>query len=1090
VRKSIIPLHAHTHYSTKDAICSPADYVKRAVEFGLPAVAVTDHGNLNGFGNLYLESKKVGIKPIYGVEFYSVPSLEDWRKQYVAVGEKPDKETKTKLRNRNHLIVWAKTKIGFENLCGLIHESHLKENMYYKPRIDHAMLEKHREGLMVSSACLGGEIPQALIGDDIDGAVKSADWFKQVFGEDFYFEVQFNEIPDQAKVNKYLFGMGKNMGIKLIATGDSHFLDREHEHAHKSMLLIGAKETWDGYHKDEGWVCHSHAKDLFYKNFDQTFESASRYMDMKVSQFEGLAVNTFEVADKVVNFDFDTEVKIKDVVPDIQDKDNYLAKMVGKGMDDMGREFGDEYYKRVAFELSVIKEKGLAKYFLIIEDIVKKAKKKMFVGCGRGSGAGSLVNYFLGITEIDPIRWDLYFERFLAIDRADMPDIDLDFEDNDQIKRDLIRRFGDEIAYISSYDTFRLYGMIKDLGRIYGVESPSGLNFLNKKIRVDLDGADMSLGVAIKKSPVLKKFLTKHKKVYADMRVLSGKIRHVGKHAAGVVICDDLIKTQPINRISDVPQTSLTEGVNERTLPEFGYIKIDVLGLTTLKVIRETLDLIGTEDVKEKIHPDNIDLHDQKVYKHVFMDRNLVGVFQFETDAIWGMIDKVKPDCFEDLYAINALFRPGPLQGGIAFQYGDRKRGKSSIDYYGSEIVEKILKPTYGILIFQEQCMELCSQLGKISLSESNRIRKIFSKKLVSKKMVQVDAKAKEYLDDKRREFISGAETTGMDPGVALKLWNLMEKFSEYGFNKSHSVAYSMIAFQCCWLKTYYPIEFYTALFNSEKVENYARVLAETNKNNIKVLPLNLNFSKSSFSIQANKIVWGFSNIVGIGGRVGDEIVRVRGDNRAIKDWDIFLDLPFDWSIINRNAIETFLMLGCFRVKGNGSARAMVEAYKTYNRGKGSDQILMDVGSKWWGHYEKYRGSKWEVPLTDLDRSLAEIKAYRVNLKYSPFRIRVGKINRAEVVKKVLTKKLIGSFADRRTYVLATSETLTEKRDRRSGLMAFVTLRDFLGETMKGVIFSSVYDRSLMSGKVYVFKGYVDDNSFMVESYKDIDTIS
>jgi len=1111
MKRKIINLHNHSQYSVLDGLGTPDEIVKKTIEFGLPAVAITDHGNMNNFANFYLAAKKNKIKPIFGCEFYHIKDLNKWKKYLEKTQElrknkegsrEEKKERNTKLRSRNHLILLAKNKIGLENLNMLVYHSY--NNLYFKPRIDYELIKKYSKGLICSSACLAGQIPQLLLEEKEKEAIKTIEFFKSIFKDDYYIEIQFNELEHQQKVNPLLIDIAKKESVKVIITQDSHYLDSINNTTHQSLLLLQTKSTYEELEDRKDEVFQFKTKELYYKNYDELLDSMLRFnKDISKKQFEEFAENTFEIEDKIENFEIDREIKLKDIYPDINNKNDYLEKLCKKGLINKKLE-KKEYYERLKFELNIIKKKNFSNYFLIVSKIVNDAKKKMCVGAGRGSGSGSLINYLLGITDIDPLKYDLYFERFLNLDREDPPDIDIDFENNDIIKQDLINKYPNDVACITSYSTFQLAGLLRDLGKIYNIEDSNYFIKLNKAIKFELkenyynedDDSNkvesITFDEAYKFSHSFKKFMDKHEDIARDMKVLLNQIRHIGKHAAGVVICDDLIKKQPTMVVKDILQTSMTEGVKENTLSKFGFVKIDILGLKTLGLLHNTIKYISKdtgekeEKIYKKIHPDNIDLEDEKIYNKIFLKNNLFGIFQFETSTAKPLIVATKPNCFEDLVAMNALNRPGPLQGGLAYDYGLMKRGEKEPNYFNNDIVEKVLGRTHGIVIYQEQVMELGHYLANLTLEETNKMRKLIAKQN------KIEGELKEELNKMKKKFVHGSIQNGMNMEDSIKIWDMMEKFSSYGFNRAHAVAYAMIAYQCAWLKTYYPIQFYTSLLNMEDYEHYARVINEIIKNKIEVRPINLNKSNIDFHYEKNVIYWGLSKVIGIGDKASEEIVRIRKEREIEGLKDFTTREKMNYRVCNKRVINTLIKIGAFE-KLEKKRKYALEVFDNYINNKGKNSF----GTKKWNELtsiekfdnaikktkKEYKGS---LDFTEKEKIKIELEAYKINLIHSPFKLE----SRKNKIKKLLERGKAGGFSDDSQYFIVEFKNVKRFFDRRGNEMAFLDLQDIYGEVKRGIIFSSNYIKDLIKeNSIYCINGEIKDK-MIIDVYKNIDYLS
>lgn len=1088
----IINLHNHSHYSALDSIATPKDYVDKSIEQGVNSVAITDHGNMNNWGNFYLYAKSKNFKPIFGCEFYTLNSLDDWNKTYDNYeNTKKDLEKKTKeeikkvLNVRNHLILLVKNQVGFKNINLLIHEAY--KNFYYKPRIDKKLIEKYHEGLICSSACLAGEIQQYVLQDNIEKASEVIEWYKNLFKDDFYIEIQFNELKEQSACNLKMIELAKKHNVKAILTSDSHYINKEDQETHQTLLLLQSKATLTDLEKGEGWSFE--AKNLYLKDYDQHWMDCQRFnFEVDKKQFDELCTNTLEVDSKIENFEIDRHIKLKDTEPEILDKDEHLKELCYESLNQ--KKLDDNYKKRLDFELDIIKKKKLVNYFLVVSKIIRDAKKKMLVGAGRGSSGGSLVCYLLGITQIDPIKYKLLFSRFLSISRADYPDIDIDFENNDVVKEDLFKLYGNDMACVTNYSTFQFSGLLKDLGRTYELETVDFFNKLNKRINMELEEA---LGIQneeseddfdtanyddlIRHSTSFRDFMFTNKKIEKDLKNLLGKIRHIGKHAAGVIICDNLIEKQPTMIANEVLQTSLNEGSKERLLSDFGFVKIDILGLKTLEVIHNCLNLIGKKNGKSGIElyneiliPEKINTEDKEVFEHIFNNFNLYGIFQFETDSMKSMIAKVKPDCFEDLVAINALFRPGPLSSGVAFEYGDRKRGYKKANYYDNKMVEEVLSSTYGVLVYQEQVMLLGERLGKLDPDDTNLLRKLLMK-------IKKGEKTDDKLEELKNKFFKGSIENGMEQRDLEELWQNMVNFAKYAFNRSHSVAYAMVAYQCAWLKTNHPIEFLCSLLRVESDSNYSKIIAESKNLGIEVLPLDIKISEENFSIHDGKIYFGFGNLNGVGEKATIEILKSRNNKPFENIFDFLQREDIVWQKCNKKIVETLIKVGAF---GNDNIAKKLNFYAVYQDRKNhftrdyKNQKLSELAVKWYNEQS-------DEEISDEQKAIYEEQFYRTNIMYSPFNSK----DNIDVINIFKRSGKVGTFNEQKDCYLVKFKNIKRFNDKNGNEMCFLDLVDENGFIVQGIIFSSNYDAAKIKETLYIINGN-RDNKFIIKKYDTI----
>jgi DNA polymerase-3 subunit alpha len=1081
-----------------DSLSTIGEIINKTKENGLPGVAITDHGNMNSYGHFYLEAKEAGIKPIIGIESYFLPSVKKWKEKMEEIkldeniNTKERKEKVKEISKRYHLILLAKNLTGFKNLNLLVHESY--KNFYYRPRIDRNLLKKYSEGLICSSACIGGELQQAILNNKpVKHLNKIIGFYKDVFGEDYYLEIQINEMKDQKYVNEVVLQLAKKHKIKTILTGDSHYTNSEDQKTHQTLLLMNSKSTYEDLKNKQLGDMNSGAwefdtKRLYLKNYEEyNLDRLEFNPEISKKQFDEMCENTFDVFEKIENYEIDSSVKLKDVNPQEKDKPRRLKSKCIKKLKEIKLYDNKEYVDRLKFELGVIKKKELENYFFIVKSIVDHAihNMKMYVGPGRGSASGSLVSYLLGITQIDPLRYNLYFERFLDVERYDYADIDIDFEDNDKIKEWVLDMYKDESACISSYSTFHLFGLVKDLGRTYGIEDAQYWNSITKQIRKDLKAVEKENDLKINEisyedaelfSETFRDVCQKYKLLSRDMKILMGKYRHIGRHAAGLIISEDLLKNQPIMILKGQNQTSLTEGMQDQTLSKFGFIKIDILGLKTLKVMHETIKIISERQKKaekniySEIDPDKIDLKLKNVYQTI-NNRNVSGIFQFDTESALQAVDKVNPEEFDDLVAINALNRPGPKQ--FIELYADRKHGTKETKYK-HQLLGKILKNTYGIIVYQEQVMEIAKQMAGYTLAEANNLRKAIGKKIES------------LMLEHEEKFINGCIKNKISDKLAKSLYDKIKEFAKYSFNKAHACAYAMISYQCAYLKTHYPIEFYTALLKVEtKEEKIDKIIKEVKKTDIKVKPLNIIKSDKKFKIIGNSIYYGFNNIKGIGEKAADTIIEARSKKSMKTFKDFLLNEHINRRVCNKRIVEILLQSFVFGKKFEDK----LEFFKWFQeaRNKQKKKTLEEIYKITKEGFLYLRDSK-ELNieyLTENEKVKLEKSLYGTNLSMSCFEID----DRDRKVKKLLASKKSGGFKNKFEYSTVQFKNIILRKDKNGNEMSFLDLEDINGEVKRGIIFSSNFDKDkVKEGNVYCIKGNIQD-SFLIDSYKNIDNL-
>jgi DNA polymerase III subunit alpha len=888
-----VHLHVHTQYSLLDGTIRLDDLLQKSKEYHMPAVAMTDHGNLYGTIDFYRHAYKYGIKPIIGCELYVAPKSR-FDKTGHGIGE-----------IANHLIVLAKNMQGYKNLMKLSTAGFL-DGFYYRPRIDKEILNKYHEGLIGMSACLHGEIASHLLRGRAEEALKSARQYRDIFGEDnFFLEIMENGLPDQTKANHGLIDLSKEDGFPLVATNDCHYLNRNDAEAHEVLLCIQTGKTMDDAERMK------FGTDQFYFRSPEEMKHLFAYCPEAID-------NTVRIAEKC-NLTFSTgnfflphfEINPDETLDDRLKREakeglSTLLRDVIKGLDDNLRE---QYEKRLNQELEIIRSMGFAGYFLIVSDFIQYAKKKNIpVGPGRGSAAGSLVAYAVGITNIDPIRYNLFFERFLNPDRISMPDIDTDFcpEGREEIIRYVTEKYGsDKVSQIITFGKMQARAVIRDVGRAMNI-SYSEVDRIAKMIPNVLN---IKLDDAIKREPKLREEERNNpriKKLLDLSRALEGLNRHSSTHAAGVVISDlPLVERIPLCKS---PKDDVVTQFSMNDISEVGLTKFDFLGLKTLTVIKNALKFIraGRDTC---IDIDNLPLDDRKTYE-LLMRGDTDGIFQLESSGMKDILIRMKPDCIEDVIALIALYRPGPMDNVPEFIA--RKQRKTKIVYEVPEL-EVILKETYGIIVYQEQVMQIAVAIGNYSLSEADTLRKVMSKK-----------KTDEMENKEKPKFMEGARKKKIPEAKSVKIWEQMETFGKYGFNKSHSTAYAIISYQTAYLKAHYPADFMAALLTSEK-DNRDKIISHISScrdMGLNVLPPDINESMSDFSVVGEHIRFGLGAVKNVGVGAIDSIISVREKDGPFHSIIDFCDRA-DPRKVNKRVIESLIKCGAFDSTGNTRRQLM-----------------------------------------------------------------------------------------------------------------------------------------------------------------------
>jgi len=968
-----IGLHAHSVAgSIFDAIGYPQEHMDFAYENGMDALALTDHGNMNGLPHQVLHAKKMkeegrDFKPIFGIEAYFLPSMEDWKADYEAAKEdkkrkkalskdvtattvEDEEASKKAVRNilnrRRHLVLLAQNQEGLNNLFSLISESFEPGNYYRFPRVDYKLLKKYSQGVIASSACLGGVYagnywenrdngPEAVL-EAMRGTTRQ---MLDIFGDRWYGELQWNNIPEQHELNKYIIKMHEEFGIDLISTCDSHYpnptawKDRE---LYKRLGWLGkSKPDYMSGELPEG--VEEIGYELYPRNGDQMWAAYKKYSkSCGVDYDDDLVYNSmttthFIAHDRIESFLPNNEVQLPDfVIPAGETADSALERFCLEGLRSKNLHTSQEYTDRLRMELEVISDRGFSKYFLTMNQISLKANEVMITGPGRGSAAGSLVAYALNITQVDPIKWNLQFARFLRADATDYPDIDYDVSDPMVLKDILIEEWGDDkVVPISNWNTLQLRSLIKDISKFYGIPFTESNEVTGKMIYEAVNPAKIRHGIksgvytptfeeVMEFSQTLQGFLAKYPHVKTHVDALYGQVRSCSRHAGGVVVGENLNSRMPLINSGGVRQTPWSEGQNVRHLEPMGFIKFDILGLSTLRMIEGSIRHIlkrhyGNEDpsfedvqayYNNYLHPDKIDLDDQQVYKNVFHKGKWGGIFQFTESGAQNFCVQAKPTSLIDLAAITSIYRPGPLGANVHNNYIEAKQHPHLIKYV-HDTVREVTEKTHGFLIFQEQIALLAHQLGKdISLDEGNLLRKVLTKKGTGK-----EAKVKKKLFTK---FITGCTEKGLTKREGTRLWETFEYFSGYGFNKSHAVSYCFLSYQCAWLLNYYPAEWMAAFLDKEPEAKKEKAIGIAKSFGFEIRGLDINSSGKVWEISedGSTLIQPLSSIKGLGEVAIDQIVT----NRPFaKVEDFLFNDNIVYSKLNKKSLDVLCRCGALK---------------------------------------------------------------------------------------------------------------------------------------------------------------------------------
>jgi len=1018
-----VHLHVHTVYSLLDGAVSLKDLLAQAAAFDMPAVAITDHGALFGVLDFYQKARAAGIKPILGCELY------------VASGSRHDRKGKG---DTSHLVVLAENNQGYKNLIRLVTQAHL-EGFYYRPRVDQELLQERNGGLIALSACLHGKVAQRLINDDLQGAEAAAREYAELFPGRFYLEVQANELPEQHKVNEALFELAPRWGIPLVATNDVHYLKPEDAQAQDVLMCIQTGKTINS------------AGRLKFQT-DQLYFKSQEDMARSIPQTAVLAAAAEIAARCDVTLDLGTYRF--PVYPQAQGQ-SIEELMAGRAREGLTarltapashpRPAAEAYWQRLEYEIGVLVKMGFAGYFLLVADIINYAKRhRIPVGPGRGSAAGSLVAYALGITELDPLAYGLFFERFLNPERMSPPDIDVDFcfERRGEIIDYVSKTYGREnVAHITTFGSLKTRQVIRDVGRALEVPYPE----VDKIAKLVPEKLNITLAQSLEMEPRLRELRDSNptfKEVLAIAAVLEGLPRHASTHASAVVIADrPLIDYLPLYKGN---KGELVTQFDMKGVEKVGLVKFDFLGLRTLTVIDQAARLIRKNyQVDFDIHA--IPLDDADTFK-LLQAANTAGVFQLESNGMRALMVRLKPTVFEDIIALVALYRPGPMETGMHDDYVRRKQGEARVEYSLPQL-ESILKETYGVILYQEQVMQIAAALSGFSLAEADLLRRAMGKKDPTVMAAQRD------------RFVSGAVARGVGKAKATELFNLIEKFAGYGFNKSHSAAYALVAYQTAYLKAHYPLEFLAAVLNSEinNTAALAKHIMEARDQGIELLPPDINRSDRDFTVEDGKVRFGLAGVKNVGLGAIQEILEARRPG-PFESFRTFLE-RIRLNKVNRKVLEALIQAGAFDQVQPRRARLMagldgaLEKTQNLKRQQASKQMSMFGGlgasqddDDWLPEAEPWEESAKlarEKEALGVYLSGHPLDAHRTVLKTR------GKITTAD----------LGEVPDGQEVALGAVVTaLKEKVGRRGGRLAICTLEDLAG-SVEALIFSDVYEK-------------------------------
>lgn len=1038
-----VHLHVHTNFSLLDGACDIGRLAGRAKELGMDAMAITDHGVMYGVIDFYKTMKAAGIKPIIGCEVYVArrtikdrqPGIDD--EQY-------------------HLVLLAENQTGYRNLVKLVSKGFI-EGYYYKPRVDKELLREHSEGLIALSACVAGEIPQYILKGEYEKARRAALEFNDIFGEgNFYLEIQDHGLKEQKLVNPELVNLSRETGIPLVATNDVHYILKSDADFHDAMLCIQTGKTV----KDE---------DRLKFDTSEFYLKSEEEMRRLFPHLAEACDNTVRIAERCnVELEFGKVHLPSFEVPAGFTEDSYLEKLCYEGLRKRYSEITPEIKNRLDYELEVIKKMGYSSYFLIVWDFVNFARKNgIMVGPGRGSAAGSLVAYCLYITNIDPLKYNLLFERFLNPERVTMPDIDVDFcyERRQEVIDYVVSKYGaDRVAQIGTFGTMAARAAIRDVGRVFGY--PYGeVDAVAKMVPMELG---MTIEKALTINPELKKLYTENEKIRKLLdtaKALEGFPRHASTHAAGVVISSQpLVELVPLHRVGD---STVSTQFTMTALEELGLLKMDFLGLRTLTVIQDALRLIKRSRGLD-LDLEKIPLDDKKVYDLISRGET-TGVFQLESSGMRNLLKELKPERFEDIIAVIGLYRPGPLGSGAADEFIRNKNNPENIKYLHPKL-EPILRETYGIILYQEQVMKIAQELAGFSLAQADILRKAMGKK------------QQEVMEAQRNSFIQGCIKNGIDEKTAEKVFEEISYFAGYGFNKSHAAAYALVAYQTAYLKAHFPVEFMAALLTSVRhnTDKVAQYIAECRHMGIEVLPPDINESLEVFAAVDGKIRFGLTAVKNVGENVARAIIKCREEKGRFVSFSDFCE-KMEQAQLNKKAVESLIKSGAFDSQGAKRSQLM--------------RIYEDVLSR--AHKNQKQAAQGQLSLFEMidggeamDDDLPDIPEYPQSeilsmekevlglyLSGHPLKEYEDILNRKTTLKSSDLKGDEVDIEDNSQVTVGGIITdIKMKSTKGEKLMAFITLEDLTG-SMEIIAFPTVYekfsDRLKQDSKVLI-RGRVD----------------
>ena len=1072
-------LHVHTEYSLLDGFSPIEKLLDKVEELQMKAIAITDHGSMFGTVKFYKECKKRNIKPIIGCEIYTT--------------NKDHKIKNPENKFYNHLVLLAKNQTGYSNLMKIVSLGYV-EGFYYKPRVDKDTLRKYSEGIIALSACLKGEVQESLIRYGYDKAKDVAKELKDIYGEDFYLELQNHSSREDMVVMENIPKIANELDIGLVCTNDVHYIEKEDYKIHNILICLQTGKTIEeenkmSYIPGEFFLrSEEQMRDLF-KDYPEAIENTKKIAEMcnVELEFGNLHLPYFAIPDGFTN-------------------SSYLKKLVFDGLE---KRFAnddrlEEAKERCEYELSVIEKMGYVDYFLIVWDFIRFAKSQDIpVGPGRGSAAGSIISYCLEITDINPLDYNLIFERFLNPERVSMPDIDIDFcyERREEVIDYVVNKYGeDKVAQIVTFGTMAARNAIRDVGRVLAMDFKTVDDTAKKVPNLLNINIDKSLEI----SPEFRKAYEENrdvKKLVDVARRVEGMPRHTSTHAAGVVISKlPIMEYVPlaINKDAVITQFNMTE------LEELGLLKMDFLGLRTLTVISDCMKYIKkNKDIDVSF--EDMDENDPKVLS-MFTVAQTLGIFQFESQGMRNFLKELKPTKFDDLIAANALFRPGPMNEIPTYIHN--KHNEEDVEYL-SPLLEDILKPTYGTIVYQEQVMQIVQKIAGFSLGEADNLRRAMSKK----KMKVMEDGRKEFIFGKEDEegniLIEGAIRRGVEEDVANKIYDLMIDFAKYAFNKSHSAAYSLVAMRTAWLKYYYPVEFLAALISSVmgNTSQLSLYIEEARRLDIKIEAPDINYSLDKFDVKDNSIIYGLKAIKNVGTNLIDQTIISRNENGKFKSFRDFVERIYakDKSAINKRSIESLIKAGAFTSLGETRATLMLQYQSIIDSVQSGLKNNVPGQSNLFDMFESNTDDdrddftrREEFDKSELLRMEKEVLGIYLSdhplRAYSNIIGKYSNFSTGDLEDDAYNEK---NFDGKRVKVVGIVESINKKFTKNQKIMEFVKFEDLYG-TMELIVFPQKYEQYsdilnedeilIVTGRLNIIEG--EDPKILVDNVQSIKSIS